>query len=384
MALTHAYATDCTPPPKRGIAFGYFHACLFGGIAFGPLLTAFLVRKTGTLLTIFYVALGIHIFFILYISFVVPESLTKKRQLVAREKHASETGEVIWHGQIDWAVAAKKLNILAPLKVLFPTGPGTSNVLRANLILLSFVDTTIFGVAMGAMTVVVYYSGYQFGWDTPKISIFTSITSSFRVSALVIVLPLLNYLVRTRRANRQRRESGAAIPEPNSGSDNLELSIIRVAMVLEIVGYAGYALVRKPALFVISGILAASGGVGSPTLQSALTKHVPHDKVGSLLGATGLLHALTRIVAPTIFNLIYAGTVKTYPQAVFIIISGCFGVAFLCSWFIRPHGKSSTVIPSEICLYYVVYLEDPMTVKARTRSVVEEADLLLNEEITAV
>jgi MFS family permease len=37
MALTHAYATDCTPPAKRAVAFGYFHACLFSGIAVGPL-----------------------------------------------------------------------------------------------------------------------------------------------------------------------------------------------------------------------------------------------------------------------------------------------------------------------------------------------------------
>jgi MFS family permease len=384
MALTHAYATDCTPPPKRGIAFGYFHACLFGGVAFGPLLTAFLMKKTGTLLTIFYVALGIHIFFILFITFVVPESLTKKRQLVAREKHAAEIGDVIWNDQIDWVVVVRKLNILAPLKILFPTGPGTSNALRANLILLSAVDTTIFGVAMGAMTVVVYYIGYQFGWDTAQISIYASITSSFRVSALIIVLPLLNYLVRTRRANRQRRESGFATPQPNSGSDTLELSIIRVAMIFEIVGYVGFALARRPVFFVISGILAASGGVGSPTLQSALTKHVPHDKVGALLGATGVLHALTRVIAPTIFNLIYAGTVKTYPQAVFVIISGCFGVAFLFSWFIRPHSKSPTVTPTEICLCHTVYLEDPATVKARTRSEAEEAEHLLDEEIAAV
>lgn len=59
--------------------------------------------------------------------------------------------------------------------------------------------------------------------------------------------------------------------------------------------------------------MASMGGVGSPTLQSALTKHIPHDQIGQLLGATGLLHALARVVCPTIFNLIYAQTVGTYP-----------------------------------------------------------------------
>ena len=346
MALTHAYAADCTAPPKRAMAFGYFHACLFTGIAIGPLVAALLIKLSGELLTIFYVALAVHTVFIFFILFVVPESLSRKRQILAQEKYHLE-GQSLrllderHHGGHygTLRVMIRKANILAPLKILWPTGPGSSSHLRANLILLSAVDTIIFGVAMGAVTVLVYYLGFQFGWDTTQSSEFVSIVNIVRVGALLIVLPSLNYLVRTRRANRQRRESGFAIPESNSGSDLLDLSIIRVAIGLEVLGYAGYAIARTGPLFVLSGILAACGGVGSPTLQSALTKHVPHDRVGQLLGATGLLHALARIVAPTIFNLIYAATVGTFPQAVFTVLTGCFGVAFLVSWFIRPNGK---------------------------------------------
>jgi len=346
MALTHAYAADCTAPPKRAVAFGYFHACLFSGIAVGPLIAAALVKETGSIIAMFYFALGIHTLFILYILLIVPESLSKKRQLLAREKYAAELGGQFNSGRTGWRYSLKRANILSPLKILFPTGPGTSTALRANLILLSAVDTIIFGVAMGAMTVVVYYMGYQFSWDTAEISVFTSIVNSFRVSTLVIVLPLLNYLVRTRRANRQRRDSGFAIPEPNSGSDTLDLSIVRAAICFEVIGYGGYALVRSEGLFVVAGILASMGGIGSPTLQSALTKHVPHDKVGQLLGATGLLHALARIVCPLIFNLIYAWTVKDFPQAVFVVLCSCFFVAFLCSWFIKPNSESSPPSPN--------------------------------------
>lgn len=339
MALTHAYAADCTPPPKRAVAFGYFHACLFGGIAVGPLIAALLVKETGSIVTMFYFALAIHTLFIFYVILVVPESLSKKRQLLAREKYAAEMGDRFNNGPVGWKATLKRANILAPLKILYPTGPGTSAALRTNLILLSAVDTIIFGVAMGAMTVVVYYMGYQFNWGTPEISVFTSVVNSFRVSALVIVLPLLNYLIRTRRANKQRRDSGFATPEPNSGSDWLDLSVIRVAVFLEIIGFTGYALTRSEVPFVVSGIVASLGGIGSPTLQSALTKHVPHDKIGQLLGATGLLHALARVVCPLIFNMIYAWTVvKDFPQAVFVVLSCCFVVAFLCSWFIRPNS----------------------------------------------
>ena len=335
MALTHAYASDCTAPPKRNVVFGYFHACLFSGIAFGPLLAALILKNGGTLITTFYIVLGVHISFMLFIFFIVPESLSKKRQMLAREKVAAETANLPSDGY-DWLRSA---NILAPLKILWPTGPGTSNHLRANLILLSAVDTIMFGVGLGALTVVVYYLGFEFHWKTAQTSTFVSIVNIVRVCALIAVMPLLNYLFRTRRANKQRRESGFAIPEPNSGSDNLDLNIVRASIVFEIIGYGGYALVRSGELFTVAGIFAAFGGIGSPTLQSALTKHVPHDRVGQLLGATGLLHALARVVGPTVFNVIYAETVGTFPQAIFVALFSCFFVAFFCSWFIRPHSK---------------------------------------------
>ena len=351
-AVVHAYSADCTAPPKRNVVFGYLHACLFSGIAFGPLLAAFLLRNGGTLISIFYIALGVHIFFMVYIIFVAPESLSKKKQTFARERHTEE-GALLFEqtqsseptyfmGQDVKAAMTmlKRGNILAPLKILWPTGPGTSNSLRANLVLLSAVDTIMFGVGHGAMTVTVYYLGFQFHWNTGTSSEFVSIVNIVRVAALVVVLPCLNYLVRTRRANRQRRESGFAVPEPMSGSDNLDLYTVRAAVLFELVGYGGYALVRSGELFTLCAVFAAVGSIGSPTMQSALTKHVPHDRVGQLLGATGLLHALARVVAPTVFNVIYEQTVGSFTQTIFVVLFGIFAVAFVLSWFIRPHGMS--------------------------------------------
>ncbi|CAL3967937.1 unnamed protein product [Diplocarpon coronariae] len=378
MALTHAYAADCTPPPKRAVAFGYFHACLFSGIAVGPLLAAFLVKVTGSILTTFYMALGIHTAFIAFLLLVVPESLTAKRQTLARERHAAERSPGLETSHLNGALGKDKqtallaffgkINILSPLKILWPTGPGTSSALRANLILLSLVDTVVFGVAMGAVTVSVYYLGFQFAWGTAEISVFTSLVNVCRVSALVTVLPLLNYLVRTRRADRERIELGFAVAQPNTGSDTLDLAIIRVAVVAEVIGYVGYAVSRTPALFVLAGILASLGAVGSPTLQSALTKHVPCDRVGQLLGATGLLHALARVVCPVVFNLIYANTVGTFPQAVFVVLAVCFVVAAGCSWFIRPN----------------IYLADTITLASEHQSPTLDPDLLVDEEITGI
>jgi len=198
------------------------------------------------------------------------------------------------------------------------------------LFLLAAVDTIMFGVAMGAMGVIVVYVRSEFNWEELESGRYVSIVNSCRVLALLVLLPLISRLVRGKNGTKNQR---------NSGSDLFDLSIIRVAVFFEMLGFLGYALARDGSVFILSGAIAAIGGIGSPTLGSALTKHVPPDRVGQLLGATGLLHAFARVLGPTIFNGIYSATVGKYSQAVFVCLSVTFGIAFVCSWFIRPHGK---------------------------------------------
>lgn len=349
IALTHSYAADCTPPARRNEAFGYFHGALFTGIAVGPIVAGYLVEAVGSILSVFYIALLCHLIFLTVLVFVVPESLSRERQLTARAKHRAEKVEAS-----PWSLARLRdgANVFVPLDILFPTGEGASRALRMNLVLLAAVDTIMFGVAMGSMSVVVYYSEFVFGWGNLQSSIFVSVVNTSRVVVLVILLPLLTRVVRGRRGRRVAR---------NSGSDAVDLAIIRVAVLFDTLGYLGYTLAHTGTMFIMSGAVAAIGSMGSPTLQSALTKHVPPDRTGQLLGAVGLLHALARVVAPTIFNLIYEVTVGTTPQTVFVCLTATFGSAFLLSWFIRPHGSHP---PSRLLFWAsrltaTVYLDDP-------------------------
>jgi len=331
MACAHSYASDCVPPQKRNVAFSYFHACLFSGIAIGPALAGYIINarqkyvgKTEAVLLIFYMALGAHFIFIAFLVFLVPESLSKARQETAREKHREELERK--DPSADWINQLRSVNLFSPLKILWPTGPGTSSAVRWNLILLAATDTIMFGVAMGAMSVVLVYTRRQFDWHELESGRFTTIVNSCRVFSLLVILPILTRIFRGKNA-RQR----------SSGSDVFDLSIIRAAILFDTLGYLGYVLSRKGELFALSGAIAAIGGIGSPTLGAALTKHVPQDQVGQLLGATGLLHAVARVMGPTIFNGIYSATVGTYRQTVFVCLAATFGLAFLCSWFIRPH-----------------------------------------------
>ena len=74
MAVSNAYASDCTPPARRAMAFGYLHGCLFTGIALGPLISTQVVKATSNILAPFYIAITAHASFIPFIFFVIPES----------------------------------------------------------------------------------------------------------------------------------------------------------------------------------------------------------------------------------------------------------------------------------------------------------------------
>jgi MFS family permease len=339
MSVSNAYITDNTTPQMRTVAFGYLHACLFAGIALSPLLAGLLVKLSGQIVIVFCVAIAVHICFIIYMTFIVPESLSKERQEEARKKHALE--HVRSGPEWDLVNSIRAMNILEPLKILYPTGPGTTAALRQNLVLLASVDTIVFGVAMGVLQVLILYLNYQFGWTTYNSGIFISIVNTSRVLGLVVVLPLITHFFRSKKTVRH-----------DKGCDEFDLGMLRLAIFFDTVGFLGYTLARTGPLFTLSGIAASLGGIGSPTLQSALTKHVSADRTGQLLGALGLLHALARIVSPTVFGIIYAATVGTFTQTVFLCLTATFGLAFLLSWFIRPHGEFVLLTRCDPCFFF--------------------------------
>lgn len=346
MALSYAYTSDCTAPSKRAVAFAYFHGCLFGGIAVGPLISGFIVKVTGNILNVFYIALACHVVYILFIGFIVPESLTEQRQMQARKVRQDKQQSVLsdlYATNGLWSTAEeilKTTNLLAPLAILWPIGKGSNPLVRRNIALLAAIDTIMFGVAMGSMNVIMLYAEYIFDWGTPETSVFVSIANFTRVTSLVVILPLVVRIVRGPASKAKVRESG---------SDLLDLTIIRVAIAFDMLGYVGYAIVRMGSLFIISGALAAIGGMGSPTISSAMTKHIPPERTGQLLGAVGLLHALARVVSPVVFSLIYSLTVGKFTQTVFVCLAATWGLAFFLSWFLTPHGMFSFSVAHCIC-----------------------------------
>lgn len=157
-----------------------------------------------------------------------------------------------------------------------------------------------------------------------------TIVGSVRVFALLVVLPSIIRLV---RGPASQNTSLGAI-----GADNLEVWLIRACPLIEMVGFTFMGLAKSSEAYYVGGSIAAFGGLGPPTLQSALTKHVAKEDVGRLLGALSLLGSLSRVVSPTVLNLLYSFTVATCPQTVFYALSAAMFIGFLMSWGVRAHG----------------------------------------------
>ena len=352
VALVTSYASDCSRLETRNVAFGYYHGVLFAGTAAGPFLAAFILKHGGRVLDIFCVALAFQTLYLLTVWLVVPESLSEEQQQIAQEKHQikREREDASLLSRWNPLTLITPLSILLPpvgrSSALFPNRGGASRPLQRNIVLLTSMDTVVFGVALGTAQVVIIYAQYMFGWGNVESSMFVFTINIVRVANLFLVLPLV-----TRFFRRPSTEEHSIM-----GSDTLDVTLIRLSIVFDVLGYVGYALSKHGSVMIASGVITALGGMGPSILQSSLTKHVPRDRVGQILGAIGLLHALARITAPALFSLIYSLTVGKFTQAVFVCLTGVFGLAFIFSLFIQPHG-SYCILPFD--LFFSSYNQQP-------------------------
>lgn len=331
--LAQSYVSDCTPPSRRAVSIGYIHACLFGGLAIGPVLAGYLVKVTGNLFIIFYIAIGCHLFFITFVALFIPESVSKERQQLAQERWKQRN-----ESELQGLVPKPLYNHpFATMKVLWPTGRGTSSRLRRNLVSLAFTDMIIMTSMVSAGTVVILYSEFIFGWQTVETATFVSTISTVRVIVLLGILPMITHFFRTLPARRRAEQAGTTVVEKRNGADRLDLIILRIALISDAAGSFGYVFARSPGLFYVSGMMTALGGVGSATIGSVITKHVPHDKVGQTLGAVGMLHAIGRVIGPATFSALYAATVDIWPQAIFALLTTVFAIALAISLLVRPY-----------------------------------------------
>ncbi|ODQ71616.1 hypothetical protein LIPSTDRAFT_73329 [Lipomyces starkeyi NRRL Y-11557] len=326
MILTaHAYATDCTPPVKRANAFGLLRACLFCGMALGPAFGGMLIKLTDNILSVIYVAIVMQALFALFILLVLPESLSQERIIDAQELHRISM-EFNAARPRDIRYYLRRLNFLQPLRVLWPND-GTRLVIKKNIVILTGIDTVFNGCTTGAIVSILLYAEYTFQWTSVETGFFISLTSVFRAIELLVVLPSITYIYKRRHPHAQHEV----------GASKSDIFMIRMSVIFETCSYLLMASATNGIEFAIAGTVSAFGSLESPTVRAALTKHVPTENTGAVLGALSLMQSLSEIVGPIIFSNIYASTVVSYPKAIFVASIIIFIIAFVMSLLLTEH-----------------------------------------------
>ncbi|CAG8587588.1 17476_t:CDS:2 [Cetraspora pellucida] len=370
-AVMYAYGTDCTVPEQRRVIFGLIQGSLFLGIAIGPIIGGKIVEYTNDILSTFYVSLIISILNLLFILFILPESLSKERQL---ENQKRQLDNVQKNGGS--TIFKKIFNIFTPLSIFlsdfsqnnerFQTTENKDRIPAINATRYSLLSATgislMFAIVLsGLQSIFLLYIRYKFDWSLVDQGYMFGAMSFTRVITLMLLFPIFVKIFKERYNNvnsqnlkKQEDIDGNVVVENDMRVQDekrmnrellFDIWVVRFGLVIDMITYALYAIATNGTLFIAGVCLGAVGTVSVSTLKSIQTNLVPPSQTGQLLGALSVLDSITNVVAPIIYNTLYSILVmKNMPHLIWYGISGMFAIGYLLSFGIRPKiSKNKTV-----------------------------------------
>jgi len=363
-AAIHAYMADSTDPSARSRVFSLFVGLMFSGIAFGPTLGGLIVKHTGNLLTVFYIACAVHILWAMMLWFIIPESVTRAQMVESRRGYTVQLEQAKRDAPGRPFMSRFKIlfSFLSPLALLF-FAPSSMNGKQSKVqrgawslrfVALSYGCTVLL---FGGYSYKFQYTSYKFQWTSEEIGYWLSIVGLTRAFFLTLVLPLLIKLFKSKPKHIQLpiepseplqpdstsspTPSDATIPVPVRQSNALafDLGLARASLIVDIVSYSFLPFATNPLLFTAFSMLGCFGAGLSPALQSVamgLYSQQGGKESGKLFGAMSVVQAISSsIIGPTLFGFVYVKTVRTAPATIFFVSSAALATAFVFLLFVR-------------------------------------------------
>ncbi|KAF0424557.1 MFS general substrate transporter [Gigaspora margarita] len=355
LAATHAYATDCTPPERRRVTFGLMHAGLLLSVGIGPVLGGMLTEYTNDLLSTFYVSITTSIILFFLILFIIPESLSKKRQLDNHKRQLEN----------DQHIFKKILNIFTPLSIFLSddlhnnervqTTEDNDKIPAINARKYSLLSTAgislMFSIAIFSVSsILLLYVRYKFEWSLVEQGYLYTVICITRVFILMFLFPLVVKMFKERQRRKDDRIVQTQREDDNNVEDDIlvqdekqmnkeltfDLWVIRIGIFLEIVAFVLFGMATDGATFFTGIYTGAAGIIATPTLKSLQTNLVPPSQTGQLLGALSVLESISNTIGPLIVNTLYSILViEKIPYLIWYGVSITYAIAFLFSFGIR-------------------------------------------------
>ncbi|WP_035602750.1 tetracycline resistance MFS efflux pump [Haloferula sp. BvORR071] len=247
-----AYIADVTPPEKRAAGFGIIGAAFGLGFIFGPAVGGLL--GSHGLRTPFLVSATITLLNWLYGAFVLPESLAKENRR-----------------PFTWSSAhpIKALRSLARWPIVL--GLSGTHFL-----------TTVAGNIYPALWVL--YTGSRYGWESKQ------------VGWSLALVGFMAALVQGGLAGRVLKKIGERT--------GVFVGLLAMAVAMCCYGLAPYGWMVY--CIILIGSLA---GIGSPAVQSLISKQVPADEQGAVQGALNSITSVAGILAPILWTALFSWSI---------------------------------------------------------------------------
>ncbi|GAN06017.1 tetracycline-efflux transporter [Mucor ambiguus] len=350
IAAVQAYISDCTTRAERTIAFGNMMATIFLGTTIGPTVASFLLNKTKSINSIFYMVFIIHVVIGLYFWLVMPESND-----ISQHKEIKQQGKQSF---------LQRINIFSALQILHRRS-SSEHASQYALPLMAGVQFLVYIVTMPPSLL---YAMLQFKWTAYEGGLYFSLCSFTRVVIMLTVLPLLSKIFHRNKATPSPSPPTSPKPsttinaaEPASPSSSTSSAIvdtrskedirhaitfdswmIRTGLTIETVCFVAFGLVTTSIGFSITGATQSLALLAAPSIRSLLTSLVGPTEIGELLGAMAVLEACGMIISQLTINTIYSASVATMPNLIFFVCAIISGLALIFSFFVHPSKPLET------------------------------------------
>ncbi|KAI0283674.1 major facilitator superfamily domain-containing protein [Russula aff. rugulosa BPL654] len=334
--ITHAYTTDCTPDGSRAKIFSTMQAMLNIGMASGPWLNGLILHASAgtTTITLFVIAIVIAIANLTFALFILPESLPPSNRL----SYASSP--------VDHTLRELASQFLRPAALFIPLKLEGRRGRDWNLTLTG-IALFLYVFADQAYNLKYLYVKHVYDWSTEQLGYYMSFLWIIRALNLLIILPLILAYFSSNRTGTTNDSTQGHL----ATAIRFDRRIAAISLFMDASANALIAVspTSSQALFVFLTSLNALTSGGHPALQSlgavSLRAMGKGNEMGLVFGALGVANAVSHIIAPGTYAIIYGATVAAFPKAMFVASAALLYIAVSLLARIRPNNH---VPPAEL------------------------------------
>lgn len=254
-------------------------ASLFIGSAIGPFVSSLILKHTGSVVNVFYIAFIVDIINVLYTAFLLPES----NQFINQYQHQEDEQERTNKKSVG---LCNRLHIFSALKILFKGRP-----IHLTRYALPCIALAEFLLTLVKRPPTLLYAMLKFKWTAYEGSLYYTCTSLLKLMMMIGILPLLAKLFK-KKCPKAYTPSAADQEKLVSNSTIFDIWMVRIGIGMDAVCLALSGLASNVVLFSIAGMLQSFSMLAQPSIRGLLTTCVKPTEVGELLGAFAILDSI--------------------------------------------------------------------------------------------